>query len=221
MRDPVVPNPNIEIVSREPIVHSKATEAYLAVKFRYGTEVWEGYVPITYRRTGTEIDPADEEALYEHLNRVYELTDPARLEDWRKEQKDFWKTKPHAGITKTFFDKLAEGGWKCGVCDMPNNPNPQRRIQDLKEFGYTIATDLSRYCPKCQRNTAQRILLPLPRYALPSLFARGSAERVGRRTRESDIEICRDRQRERRRPRKIVSAPHRRLLGECGGRFDR
>ena len=46
---------------------------------------------------------------------------------------------------------------------MPRNPNPQRRIQDLKEFGYTIATDLARYCPNCNKNTSQRILLPIPR----------------------------------------------------------
>lgn len=46
---------------------------------------------------------------------------------------------------------------------MPRNPNPQRRIQDLKEFGYTIATDLAHYCPNCKRNTSQRILLPIPR----------------------------------------------------------
>lgn len=46
---------------------------------------------------------------------------------------------------------------------MPRNPNPQRRIQDLKEFGYTIATNLSRYCPKCKENTSQRIMLPIKR----------------------------------------------------------
>ena len=36
-------------------------------------------------------------------------------------------------------------------------------IQDLKEFGYTIATDLARYCPNCGRNTSQRMLLPIMR----------------------------------------------------------
>lgn len=46
---------------------------------------------------------------------------------------------------------------------MPRNSNPQRRIQDLKEFGYTISTDLARFCPNCNKNTSQRILLPIPR----------------------------------------------------------
>ena len=82
---------------------------------------------------------------------------------WKQKQAEFWETKPNATTTKEFFDTLAEGGWKCGACEIPRNPNPQRRIQDLKEFGYTIATDLTRYCPHCGKNTSQRILLPIMR----------------------------------------------------------
>lgn len=156
-------NSNIKILSSEPIINSKASEVYVAVEFTYPTERWEGYVPIEYRRTGTSIDFDDKDTLNSFLNSVYENMSPDKRSAWKKEQETFWATKPNAGTTKAFFDKLAEGGWKCGACEMPRNPNPQRRIQDLKEFGYTIATDLARYCPHCGRNTSQRIMLPIPR----------------------------------------------------------
>lgn len=155
----------IEIVEAIKKPNTKATERYVRVKFTYKDTqtIWDGYVPIEYRRTGTNIDFNDKDALHTHLNYIYIAMDPKNLSDWNKEQEQFWKTKPKASVTKEFFDTLAKGGWKCGACDMPRNPNPQRRIQDLKEYGYTIATDLSRFCPKCKRNTSQRILLPIPR----------------------------------------------------------
>lgn len=130
---------------------------------KYTDYVWEGYVPIEYRRTGTSIDFGDKEKLYPYLNIIYVQMKTDKIAIWKEKQADFWKTKPNATTTKEFFDTLAEGGWKCGACEMPRNPNPQRRIQDLKEFGYTIATDLARYCPHCGRNTSQRILLPIMR----------------------------------------------------------
>lgn len=156
-------NQGITLLQNSAIVNSKASETYVSVRFTYDVQTWEGYVPIEYRRTGTDISFDDKDTLYEYLNKVYEDMNPNKLDAWRKEQADFWKTKPNANTTKEFFDKLAEGGWKCGVCEMPRNPNPQRRIQDLKEFGYTIATDLAHYCPNCKRNTSQRLLLTIPR----------------------------------------------------------
>ena len=156
-------NQNIKILTDHPIVNTKASEVYVDVIFTYGDYSWAGYDPIEYRRTGISIDFEDKEKLYPYLNSVYVQMKPNKMDAWKKNQEEFWKTKPGATTTKEFFDTLAEGGWKCGACEMPRNPNPQRRIQDLKEFGYTIATDLSRYCPHCGRNTSQRILLPIIR----------------------------------------------------------
>jgi len=156
-------NRNISILLDYPIVNSKASEVYVSVRFTYADYVWEGYVPIEYRRTGTSIDFDDKEKLYPYLNMIYVQMKTDKIAIWKEKQTEFWKTKPNATTTKEFFDTLAEGGWKCGACEMPRNPNPQRRIQDLKEFGYTIATDLARYCPHCGRNTSQRILLPIMR----------------------------------------------------------
>jgi hypothetical protein len=56
-------------------------------------------------------------------------------------------------VTKPFFDELAKLKW---TNSFPSNNNPQRRIQDIKELGYTIATK------RIGRETF-RLLLPLPR----------------------------------------------------------
>ena len=156
-------NSNIKFIGSNPLINSKASETYVSVVFTYNSKTWKGYVPIEYRRTGVSIDFDDKNKLYQYLNQVYDDMNPAKLDAWKAEQEAFWASKPNADTTKAFFDKLVEGGWKCGACEMPRNPNPQRRIQDLKEFGYTIATDLAHYCPNCNRNTSQRILLPIPR----------------------------------------------------------
>ena len=162
--DVAVLNKNIKIVESKPIVNSKASETYVSVEFIYEKEKWCGYVPIEYRRTGLNIDFHDTDALYRHLNFVYDNMKPELYDAWKKEQDAFWSSnKAKADVTKSFFDVLATGGWKCGSCTMPRNSNPQRRIQDLKEFGYTIATSTSMYCPRCKRNTSQRMLLPIPR----------------------------------------------------------
>lgn len=156
-------NQNIRILSEHPIINMKGSETYISVQFIYKNKIWEGYVPIEYRRTGTYIDFNDKNMLNEYLNSIYEKMNPNNMAKWIEDQKEFWQTKPKAMTTKAFFDVLSQGGWKCGECQMPKNPNPQRRIQDLKEFGYTIATDLSRYCPVCKKNTSQRMLLQIPR----------------------------------------------------------
>jgi hypothetical protein len=156
-------NRNITILLDCPIVNSKASERYVSVRFTYEDYVWEGYVPIEYRRTGTSIDFDDKEILYPYLNMIYVQMKTDKITIWKEKQAEFWNTKPKATITKGFFDALAEGGWKCGACEAPRNANPQRRIQDLKEFGYTIATALSRDCPHCGKKTNHRILLPITR----------------------------------------------------------
>jgi len=142
--------------------HTKASEKYIDVIFVYEKEPpYNCSVPIEYRRTGTEIEDND---IDEYLNEVYEKICPKNWEQWKKEQKEFWEEKPGATITKGFFDVLTEKfDWNCVSCTLPQNPNWARRIQDLKEFGYTIATDTKRYCQKCKKNTTQLLLLPLPR----------------------------------------------------------
>lgn len=154
-------NPNIKIVENERKKHSKASEEYIHVEFTYSDSEWDGWVPVEYRRTGLSIK--SEEQLNKYLNEIYPQMNPSRYPAWLEKQEKFWKkNKAGAKVTKSFFDVLAEGGWKCG-CDLPQNPNPSRRIQDIKDCGYIITTDTKRYCPKCKKNTAHWRMLPIER----------------------------------------------------------
>ena len=145
--------------------HLKASETYIDVIFRYDTKMeFKTSVPIQYRRTGTNVDASDGKAIALYLSKVYDEVNPINWANWRKEQTKFLAGKAGAAVTKSFFDKLAENFDYCCVnCKLPNNPNWARRIQDLKEFGYTIATKLSEYCPHCDKSTTHLILLPLKR----------------------------------------------------------
>lgn len=157
-------NENIKIVEEERKSHSKALEEYVHVNFNYSVELWDGWVPVEYRRTGVSIKPEELERLRVYLNEVYEEMQPENRPKWMIEQEKFWKEeKPKAEKTKNFFDSLAQGGWQCVDCTLPSNPNWARRIQDLKEFGYTLATDTKRYCPKCKGNRTHIIMLPIKR----------------------------------------------------------
>ena len=157
-------NRNISILSPERKYHTKASEEYVSVRFTYPGKVWEGWVPVEYRRTGVSIKPEETDKLYEHLNTVYEQMNPANFPAWLAKQKKFWaEEKPGADTTKAFFDSLIKGGWQCVECTLPKNPNWARRIQDLKEFGFTLATDTKKFCPHCGGNRTHLILLPIER----------------------------------------------------------
>lgn len=155
-------NTNIRIVTNQRIKHSKASEEYMHINFKYTLENLDLWIPVEYRRTGISIKTNEE--LVDYLNYIYPQMNPDRHEKWLIEQQKFWdEEKPRANTTKSFFDSLASGGWKCVDCDLPKNPNWARRIQDLKEFGYTIATDTNRYCNRCKSNKTHLLMLQINR----------------------------------------------------------
>ncbi len=154
----------ITIIETERKKHSKASEEYIHVEFSYQDQTWDGWVPVEYRRTGVSIKSNDTDKLIVYLNKVYGQMNPINFQSWLKKQEKFWaEEKPNAKTTKEFFDSLIQGGWQCVECTLPKNPNWARRVQDLKEFGYTIATDTKRYCPICKANKTHLILLPIER----------------------------------------------------------
>ena len=156
-------NDKIKIVEHERKMHSKASEEYLHCQFDYGIELWDGWVSVEYRRTGVSIKADQTDKMIAYLNQVYEQMRPEEFPAWMEKQKEFWKEKKRAETTRAFFDSLIKGGWQCVECTLPKNPNWARRIQDLKEFGYTIATDTNRYCPNCNAKKTHLILLPIER----------------------------------------------------------
>ena len=146
--------------------HSKASETYIDVIFRYDRKTAiKTSVPIQYRRTGTDV--FDNNAIDDYLSKVYDEVNPKNWNKWRKEQAKFWEDKQNSKTTKPFFDKLSETfQYTCVSCQLPPNPNFARRIQDLKEFGYTISTKLNEPCPYCKQKTTQLALLPIRRGGL-------------------------------------------------------
>jgi hypothetical protein len=144
--------------------HQKASEVYISVSFKYSSQLIEWDIPIEYRRTGTHFLEKTDLERKEYIGQVYENCNPTKWAEWKAEQIKFWATKPNAGTTKAFFDVLSKDfKWKSVESDLPKNPNWARRIQDIKEFGYTLATDTARYDPKIKKNTTHILLIPLPR----------------------------------------------------------
>ena len=159
-------NPNITLFPGRK-VNTKASEEYVHIKFSYPDlcQEWEGWVPVEYRRTGVSISPDEQEKLSEYLNNIYNQMHPSNYPAWLNEQNRYWET-TRSVETKEIFYILADGKWHCRNCDI-SNPNFARRIQDLKELGYTISTHVNYKCPICQNNRSTRlILLPINRVQL-------------------------------------------------------
>lgn len=138
--------------------HLKASERYVDVIFFYSGLKWSGAIPIVYRRTGTELQ--NEREISAHLEECYDHCEPKNWAKWTGEQEHFWKDKPNADVTKSFFDALLGFEWKRIGRDFPQNPNWARRVQDIKEFGYTIAT---RFGSDPDGRFTELLLVPLPR----------------------------------------------------------
>lgn len=135
--------------------HSKASEAYVNVTFRQddGFE-WNGLIPYFYRRTSLFVETEAE--LIAYLVSIKPLFVASIIDRWIRDEIQLWNeefiTKT---VTKPFFDVLSSLEW---TSNFPPNDNPQRRIQDIKELGYTISTR------RIGRKT-ERLLVPIPRGA--------------------------------------------------------
>lgn len=141
--------------------HTKATEKYVDVIFTYNNQnEWKGSVPYYYRRTGLFLDSGIEVAKL--LENAYESLKKENYTKWITEQRKLWNTE-YLGrtVTKSFFDVLLNLKWNAVECDFPPNPNWARRIQDIKEMGYILATDTRKYSEKLKKNVTQILLVPL------------------------------------------------------------
>ncbi len=154
-------------ISREGITllgareHTKATEKYIDVVFAYpGQRDWNGSVPYQYRRTALFLETPEEIAA--HLEKTYAALERDTRRKWVNRERRLWNREYRSKtVTKPFFDQLLNLRWNCVDSDLPQNRNWARRIQDIKEMGYTIATHTNRYNLRLKKNTTQVILLPL------------------------------------------------------------
>lgn len=146
--------------------HSKASEEYIEVVFNYEETSVKWDIPIEYRRTGTHLADKTDAEILAYLTSVYELCNPKKWSVFVDNQKSHWADLKRADVTKSFFDVLVKSfTWKSVKSDFPVNPNWARRIQDLKEMGYTISTHTNKLDRKTGRNCTHLLLIPLPRGA--------------------------------------------------------
>ncbi len=144
---------NHNIIAHQISEHSKASESYVEVIFHFDSNYeWKGLIPYFYRRGGLFIE--SEAELAEYLISIKHFFTKSTVISWIESEIQLWNTEFSKKIvTKPFFDALSTLRW---TSDFPRNNNPQRRIQDIKDMGYTISTR------RVGGNT-ERLLVPIPR----------------------------------------------------------
>lgn len=122
--------------------HTKASESYVIASF--GDDgVWvDWYLPYVYRRTNVFIDSVSELVSYVRLCKK-RLTN-LRIEDFvrtmRRQAHHLFGS--HSTVTLPIFKVLLNNCGKWVWNKKFSSSNPQRRIQELKERGFTLATKI-------------------------------------------------------------------------------
>ncbi len=165
---------NDNILVKEFLDNTKASEYYIRTEFTQDNGFkWESIIPYEYRRTGLKYDT--EEGIAEYLRSVKKYFTSEWMHSWRQTEKRKC-LEDIAEKTKRNEDKKARGEAPIRIvtpyvllplfslkeCDnktqLPKNPNLQRRLQDLKDGGYTIA--IVQY----GRDKTTSTLLPFPKH---------------------------------------------------------
>ena len=138
------------------IENNKASEVYVKTKFvqSNGFE-WDTYVPFIDRRSGLNI--LSEPELADYLKSLKQYFTKEAMEKWRRTEKS--RGLISGPVTSIFFEVLLS--FKEEFEHLPINPNSARRIQDIKDAGYTLAS-----VPRPEgKKGYNRILLPIPLHA--------------------------------------------------------
>jgi len=138
------------------IDNNKASETYVRTTFIQDDGFkWDTVVPYVDRRAGLNIET--EQELAEYLISIKPYFRKNAMEKWKKQE--LKRGLIGGSVTPLFFNVLLS--FKEEFERFPVNPNSARRIQDIKDAGYTLASvprpnGLKGY---------NRILLPLPLHA--------------------------------------------------------
>lgn len=133
--------------------NNKASEVYVKTTFRQDDGFkWTTYVPYVDRRAGLNIE--DEQELASYLISLKKYFTPTAMQSWREQE--LKRGLIGGDVTPIFFKVLLS--FKEEFENFPNNPNSARRIQDIKDAGYTLAS-----VPRPSGFKGfNRILLPIP-----------------------------------------------------------
>lgn len=144
------------IFVHELIENNKASENYVRTTFVQDNGFsWDTVVPYVDRRAGLNIKT--EQELAQYLVSIKPYFQKEAMKKWKKQE--LKRGLIGGSVTPLFFDVLLS--FKEEFERFPMNPNSARRIQDIKDAGYTLASvprpdGLKGY---------NRILLPLPLHA--------------------------------------------------------
>ena len=143
--------------------HLKASEKYIDVEIHNDDFIWKGSIPYFYRRTGLFIE--NESDLAQYLSDIKIFFSKKNVESFIAMETKRWETDMSGKkTTKEFFDCLLSMEWNSVEIDFPTNPNWARRIQDIKEFGYTLATNTNMQNPNnISIKGTHILLLPIPK----------------------------------------------------------
>jgi hypothetical protein len=145
---------NIKV--HEFIDNNKACETYVRTTFIQDDGFrWDTVVPYVDRRAGLNIET--EQELAQYLVSIKPFFRKNAMKEWKKQE--LKRGLIGGSVTPLFFKVLLS--FKEEFERLPMNPNSARRIQDIKDAGYTLASvprpnGLKGY---------NRILLPLPLHA--------------------------------------------------------
>lgn len=143
------------IIVSEWIDNTKASEYYIRTRFIQDDGFkWDTVVPYIDRRAGLNIET--EEELAEYLISIKPYFTKEAMRKWKEQE--IKRGLIGGSVTKPFFDVLLS--FKEEIDNLPANNNGARRIQDIKDAGYTIAS-----VPNARDRMTSRILLPIPLHA--------------------------------------------------------
>ena len=147
---------NTGIIVREFVENNKASESYVRTTFIQDDGfTWDTIVPYVDRRAGLDIKT--EQELADYLISIKPYFQKKAMKRWKAQELN--RGLIGGSVTQLFFKVLLS--FKEEFERFPVNPNSARRIQDIKDAGYTIAS-VPR--PKGLKGY-NRILLPIPLHA--------------------------------------------------------
>lgn len=144
---------NTGITVYDIIENNKASEVYVKTEFIQDDGFsWVTYVPFVDRRAGLDIKSKKD--LSDYLKSLKPYFTKQSMKKWKTTELN--RGLIGGTVTPLFFKVLLS--FKEEFDNLPKNPNSARRIQDIKDAGYTIAS-IPRQNGLKGNN---RILLPIP-----------------------------------------------------------
>lgn len=135
--------------------NSKSSEKNVVVIYKFEEEQKEVVIPYVYRRTGMFVDKKEE--LVKLICESKDCFSSMSINQFKETiKKDLSRVfGERSDVTKPIFLKLLKNCGEWVSNKKFKNTNAQRRIQDLKEKGFTIST-------KYDKRTTYHMLLPFP-----------------------------------------------------------